>query len=270
MPENSYHKLVNKEYKEIKTHIKGRQYQYYDIGNGDQAIIFLHGLAASKEGEPQFYDRLLSKYRCIFIDLPAHNNLPCYDFDCLNDFYRYVIELISYLKLTNIAIVGFSFGGLVAISVGKKLRVPAVAWATPIRTNGKLFSEKALIAFNWAAALPKPAYTKIAAMLAKPTSLFDKLGIKLSKQDYKALLLFDNSKAKIFKNIVEKNVTPSKNTPILFIFGTNDPLVRSTTYKELQLTSKVHKKVLIKNGGHFGTNTGRIEALNEIEKFLAP
>ena len=122
---------------EIRVEIGGKLYKYYDIGNGDRVLVFLHGLAGSKENQPKFYESLSPDFRCIFLDLPAHNNLPLYGIDSLSGFVDYFISFIDCLNLKRLGLIGFSLGGLIALEISKELfirgkMVPAVIWSAPI------------------------------------------------------------------------------------------------------------------------------------------
>ncbi len=253
---------------EITTTISGKNYKYYDIGKGEQTLIFLHGLANSKEGEPHFFEELLENYRCIFLDLPAHNNLSQNNCYCLDDFSNYVCTFVKHLNLKNVALIGFSFGGLVALSAASTLSVPAILWSSPLTLNKRYVTNLALLIMQIGYFLPPYLYKYLAkcALLKKFASL---IGIRLSAEDYEALCTFDNTASGIFKKIILQEVAIPKNIPLLFIFGEKDILISSKIHSQLQLPNpKIQRKVIIENGGHFGTNKGRLEGIKAIEFFL--
>ena len=84
---------------EFKIEINGFKYQYYDNLLNKKTIIFIHGLGSNKDPMTKFFSDYLEGFRCIFLDLPAHNKLPSYDFTKLEDFSEYINQFIKYLKI---------------------------------------------------------------------------------------------------------------------------------------------------------------------------
>ena len=94
----------------------GTRLAYMDVGEGQQTILFIHGLANYGASWKKNIDALKDHYRCIAIDLPG-NGLSdnakgdysiSYFADCLIDF-------IGRLGLVNVCLAGHSMGGQIAL-----------------------------------------------------------------------------------------------------------------------------------------------------------
>jgi len=207
---------------EIETKVDGRLYKYYDIGNSDRVLVFLHGLTGSKEDQPKFYERLIPEFRCIFLDLPAHNNLPLYNINSLYGFAEYFISFINHLNLKKFGLVGFSLGGLISLKVSEEFynigkNVPAIIWSSPININGTTLSGKANLTISTIGYLSRNVYLSI-LKIDFIYNMLKKLGIVLLRHDKNALLNFNNkSMTKISKIFKEKTDT-NFGAPLLFIF----------------------------------------------------
>lgn len=259
---------MNLKQKEIV--IKEKKYQFLDTDLGNEAIIFIHGLGSNKDIMPSIFNSFLKNYRCIFIDLPAHNHIPNYNFHSLNDFATYVFDFIEGTHLKNFHLVGFSFGGLVAIQTQKllkekKINVKAVAWASPLRkdylTNRAKIFIKVVDSFN------KKIYKKL------PTNNYFKLlvallGIKVTDQELKSFKYFENDLLDKFHHIMPNQHLNTKNQEILYLFGTKDPLINNLAFKKTKIEGIYQEKYLIKKGGHYMNKEGKKEAHNLILKFL--
>jgi len=98
---------------------RGNIYQYFSVGKGKD-IVILHGMGASKEVMKELVENLPNKFRCTFLDLPGHQDLDCKKFTSLKSFENYVSIFLEYLNLETFALLGFSFGGNIALSVSNK------------------------------------------------------------------------------------------------------------------------------------------------------
>jgi len=255
---------------EKQIEIKNKKYQFLDTDLGDKAIVFIHGLGSSKDIMPKLFNSFLKDYRCIFLDLPAHNGIPDYDFDSLDDFAEYVINFIEGSHLTNYSLVGFSFGGLVAIQAQKLLRqkkcqVKAVAWASPLRkdyltTRSKIFL-KMVDSFNqkFYQKLPGNMYFRLIVAL---------LGIKVTDDELKSFKYFENNLLDKFHKLMPSKFIDTEGQQILYIFGTKDPLINERAFRKTKLMGDYQKKFLITKGGHYMKKVSKKLAHDMIKDFL--
>lgn len=89
---------------------------YVDEGQGEQTLLFIHGLATYL---PSWYNNigaLKSKYRCIAIDLPGYGQSSKGTAKVSMEGYAtMVLKFITKLQLKNVVLVGHSMGGQVAV-----------------------------------------------------------------------------------------------------------------------------------------------------------
>ena len=250
--------------------IKGKKYQYLDTETGNPAVVFIHGLGSNKDVMPKIFENFIDGYRCIFLDLPAHNKIPAYDFNDLTDFSEYIINFIHGTHLTNFSLVGFSFGGVVAIQTQKDLakegiKCKAVAWASPIRKDFLTLRSKAF--FTIVDAIKKKDYRKL------PESGWFKLvvallGIKVKNSELESFKYFENELLDKFYNLIPSRFINTENQNLIYIFGTKDPLISEQAFKKTKLQGDYQNKYLINKGGHYYTKEGRQEATKIILDFL--
>jgi len=255
---------------EYKIEVNGLKYKYYDTLIGEKTIIFIHGLASNKDPMTKFFAEYLDKYRCIFIDLPAHNSIPSYEFKKLNDFSEYILKFLEYLKIEEFALIGFSFGGLVAINTSKSLAnenkiVKTVAWASPLEKSFLTFKSKQFLKlFD---AIQNKHYRKLpkSNWFQLMTAIF---GIKVKDKELESFTNFDNSRLDIFHKMMPDKQINTSDLKILYIFGTKDPLINNKAFENTIVNNKNQKKFLVENGGHYLNQKGRKESLKLIHDFI--
>nr|AOR51279.1 alpha/beta hydrolase fold protein [uncultured bacterium pBF1] len=97
----------------------------YEILNPVQAadIVFLHGWGSSKTLMKQAFDKTLSQFRHIYIDMPGFGGSNC-DVPLTTDDYAAIIELfLNEIGAHKNIILGHSFGGKVATLLNPELLV---------------------------------------------------------------------------------------------------------------------------------------------------
>lgn len=255
---------------ERQIEINHKKYQYLDSDLGENAIIFIHGLGSSKDVMPKIFNSFLKDYRCIFLDLPAHNGIPNYEFDSLEDFADYVVNFIEGTHLVNFSLVGFSFGGLIAIQTQKHLKkrkqdVKAVAWASPLRKDFLTVRSKVFLklvdSFNqkFYKKLPGNMYFKLLVSL---------LGIKISDDELNSFKYFENNLLDKFHSLIPGKFIDTNGQKILYIFGTKDPLINDKAFRKTKLEGEYQKKFQITRGGHYMKKVSKKIAHDLIKEFL--
>lgn len=258
-------------YKEQIIKNKEKLYKYYEAGNKNgHTILLLHGLGSSKEGADKFCDLLLTNYRCIFLDLPAHAGVLLPQNPSLSYFTEYVLEFGKILNLNNYSILGFSFGGLIALDVARvSSKVKSVIlWATPVNWGKTSITKKARLSLYAMSFLNSKTYKNI---LGSNTliKIMEKMGIRLNPKDVEALRQYDNSFSLKALELFDSPSPQCINIPTLLIYSKQDVLIDYKAIKNCSVpSSKLHHLVEVPNGGHFPTNQGRIASLMKIIDFI--
>jgi len=94
---------------------------YADEGQGDQTLLFIHGLGSYLKAWQRNIDSLRSNYRCIAIDLPGYGKSSKAQYDFSMDFFAEAIAgLVHELEPQNLTLVGHSMGGQIALTYALK------------------------------------------------------------------------------------------------------------------------------------------------------
>jgi len=89
---------------------------YIDEGNGNETIIFIHGLGSYIPAWKKNISELRKSYRCIAIDLPGYGKSSKNPHSGLMSFYAKVVaEFIDNLDLGKVTLAGHSMGGQISM-----------------------------------------------------------------------------------------------------------------------------------------------------------
>jgi len=89
---------------------------YIDEGNGNETIIFIHGLGSYIPAWNKNISELSKSYRCIAIDLPGYGKSSKNPHSGLMSFYAKVVaEFIDNLDLGKVTLAGHSMGGQISM-----------------------------------------------------------------------------------------------------------------------------------------------------------
>lgn len=91
---------------------------YADEGEGDETLLFIHGLGSYLPAWKKNIDVLSGRYRCIALDLPGYgkSSRGDYAFD-MTFFATQVASFIEQLSLKNVTLIGHSMGGQIAMTL---------------------------------------------------------------------------------------------------------------------------------------------------------
>jgi pimeloyl-ACP methyl ester carboxylesterase len=236
---------------------------YNKVGVGEKTLLFLHGWRSNKEvwGKIMTSDEL-KLVSCYAIDLPGFgkSQMPKQDMT-VGDYASLVEQFISKLQLTNVIIVGHSFGGRVGIKLASQYP--------------QIISKLVLVdAAGFAMDSNKKNKMRILAKLVKPFfkpyfmhGLRVKIYKKIGSLDY---LQAGTLKETYIKTIDEDLSGDMKkiSCPTLIITGENDldtPVEFGQRMKGLITNSEFY---IIKDAGHFSFIDKPVEFIKKLSNFI--
>lgn len=94
---------------------------YRDSGGSGQPLLFLHGTGCDSSDWTRVIESLACEWRCIALDFRGHGRsaVPTKPFT-LDSLADDVLCLADHLRVENLAIVGHSLGGMVAMEVARR------------------------------------------------------------------------------------------------------------------------------------------------------
>lgn len=90
----------------------GTRIHYLDTGEG-KPLIFSHGYGSCAEDVREQYKEIFSQFRCIAFDQRGYGESPLTESASLKQSARDMHELIEYLKLDSVVVIGYSMGASV-------------------------------------------------------------------------------------------------------------------------------------------------------------
>lgn len=94
---------------------------YVDEGQGEQTLLFLHGLGSYLKGWRKNIDELRGQFRCIALDFPGYGKSSKGEHPYGMSFFAQTVrDFIAYRGLQNVILIGHSMGGQVAITVAAR------------------------------------------------------------------------------------------------------------------------------------------------------
>lgn len=227
---------------------------YEMIGEGSQAIVFLHGWGGSREDFRKVAEKLGRGYRCYLIDLYGFGSTPHPEKPLrLIDYTRGVRCIVNKEKLDKVVLVGHSFGGRIAINYC--VNFPEVEKLVLVDSAGLKPRRKL------------PYYLKkINYKLRKRLKLSTE---NCGSSDYK---LLGSNIRRTFVNVVNyhqnKEVSLiSENT--LILWGSEDTETPLYMAKALHRKIKKSQLTVIDGVGHFPFIDAFLPCVNAISEFLA-
>lgn len=222
---------------------------FLEFGEKGKPIIFLHGWQQDKRSLMTLVPFLFKNNKLYFLDLPGFgkSNLPKGILSSF-DYVREVVSWIKEQKLSNVSLVGHSFGGKIAAIITK--------------SDPELISHLVLIA---ASGIPHPKFWyKFNNFI--PKYFRDHLKTLFVSKDYReagALL-------PVFKTIIKedlRDLLSEINRPTLIIWGKDDKELPSTDGEKMMTLIK-NSSLKIIEGDHFPFISNPKEVATLIDRFV--
>ncbi len=264
---------------------------YVRRGNGNQTVIFIHGLGSNRYAWINNFIQLSEKYTCIIIDLPNYGDSVKGDYSFSMSFFKSsILNFIENQSLQNVTLVGHSMGAQIAIKLGveKPSLIKNLILLTPagIETFSD-FEKQWFKQIN----IPEMLFNTSKDQIRKNFELnfvhFGKEAQWLLDQrlqfmeDKEAYYDYCKMICKCVDGMLEDSVNDILHQliqPVLVLFGEKDKLIpnkmlhRSLTYQDLMTVAE--KKILmsdvqsVHNAGHFIQIDDYFQTNRLIEKFL--
>ena len=106
----------------MSNNFDSNQNHYIYIKKDTTPLMFIHGVGLDHQmWSPQINN--LNEFSTITYDLLGHGKTPCKkDKLNLNDFSNQITEILEYLKIDKIHLIGFSLGSLIALDFVSKMQ----------------------------------------------------------------------------------------------------------------------------------------------------
>lgn len=241
---NSYKTYEKKISKELSM-------SYIEEGEGDETLIFIHGLGSDKKAWAKNIMALKSKYRCIAVDLPGYGSSSSGDFSYdMRFFSESLSSFIRKKKIKNPILVGHSMGGQIVLYT--LINNPNIAdRAVLIAPAGiEQFSEKET---NWM----KMVYTGKVVRAATDEQIATNLKLNFNNYPADAEFMIEDRielktkpKFDAYVDMIPKCVAGMLDQPVanqldqikakvLLLFGSNDQLIPNKYLHANETTSSI-------------------------------
>ncbi|MCK9280585.1 MAG: alpha/beta hydrolase [Melioribacteraceae bacterium] len=272
---------------DIGDHIK---IAFRDEGEGENTLLFIHGLSSYIPAWNKIFPELSKKFRCVAIDLPGYGKSSQGIFSGSVNYYNNVIlRFIKKMKLENVTLVGHSMGGHLAMS--SALAFPAVIKTLILIAPAGLetFSakEKELIIensqpdFYFSAGDEQIVNAFKSNFFNMPDDVYSMIEDRIKMREYPNFhdycQIITNSLKGLLQEPVYKSLHKIKQ-PTLILFGRNDKWIPNRyLHKELTTEDIANiggnlipnsKVVMIDNCGHFIPFESPKTLITEIKYFL--
>lgn len=240
---------------------------YTQTGEGDSAVIFLHGWRSNKEVwngvVKRLQDSKIERLKIYALDLPGFGSSPAPKNSWAVGDYTEVVKvfiekLVRQPADKNIVIVGHSFGGRVGIKLAAKYP--------------SLISKLVLV--DSAGFVQKKTGMSIAAKIAKPFFL-PKFMQGLRRKIYKFIgsedYLATPELQKTFVNVVNEDLTEDMkkiSCPTLIIWGENDKDTPVEFGKKMESLIPDSKFFILPGAGHFSFLDQPEEFAKNLHEFM--
>ena len=221
---------------------KGIKQHFQVVGEG-APVLFLHGWGGCIDSFKPIFNAMSKTHQCILVDFIGFgesgiSNIPY----TLDDYVASVLEILKFLKISEVDIISHSFGGRVSLKL--------------MAENEGLVQRAILVAPAGIKPKRKPEYYikiakyKFQKLLHKMHLIKDSFLEQSGSSDYRELN--DTAKA-TFINIVNENligILPNITSEVLLIYGDGDTAVPLDMILKLK-QGIVGSEYITLKGGHF-------------------
>jgi pimeloyl-ACP methyl ester carboxylesterase len=211
--------------------------------------------------------KISSNYKVILLELPGHDSITSDTYKSLNDYAEYFHNFIKFHNFSDLAILGFSLGGILTLQLLQtfpeiELR-KAIIWASPITGLNRLLT------------FIKALYKIIIKLKIKINEdlvckFSEKFNLNVTDTSVRTLSEFPPEEMLKNLNLIDNfEFNPITQIPTLFIFGSNDPFTQKDDTEAVKKKGNINWTVKsFKNGGHLGTNNDSTKIYKIINSFL--
>lgn len=232
--------------------VNGIKINYEDKGSGE-LIVLLHGWGSNIKLFANLIDLLSRKYRVVAMDMPGfgESQEPPSAW-CVDDYADFVIDFIKDYNVSEVMLLGHSFGGRVIIKLNSRKNLPFKitkvilvdsAGIMPPKTNKK----------SWKTRKYKIGKTILSTKIAQkiaPDAL-EKLRVKYGSTDYVAA-------SPLMRQVLVKTVNedlepllPNIKCPALLVWGVNDTATPLSDGEKMEKLIPDAGLVKLENAGHY-------------------
>lgn len=264
---------------------------YWEEGEGNNTILFVHGLGSYSYAWIKTIPVLSKYFRCVSIDLPGFGKSSVIDHDATIDFYAGIIfEFLKESGISTISLCGHSMGGAVVEHFSKKhpkfvekliLIAPAgLEKFEPVEVVEILeFFKPELMLKTTPEQVRKNVTTHFLTLPPESEKMIqDRIDFRAEPCFSTHALIITKSVSGILKSQIFNEHFEVK-IPVLLIFGANDGLIPNRYYHkdlntEILANESVSKYpdaklILIDNCGHFPQIEKDLEVNNSIIEFVS-
>jgi len=227
--------------------VDGITWEYIAVGEGQEAIVFLHGMTGAYDIWWQQIEALKDQYRLIAVTYPAVQRL--------GDLEKGVLAILEEEHIQNFNVVGTSLGGYLAqfLVTRHPDRIEAAVFANTFPPNDLLAQQYRLVG----ALLPYAPEWLVMAVLRRS---FEQMIYPASGKDELTLAFLSEigygrmNKAQVvgrYRCVVEKFTVTAPSLPVMIIESDNDPLINEALREQLKMTYPEAVVHTFSGAGHF-------------------
>lgn len=208
--------------------------EYVINGQGDKAIIFLHGWGGGYESFSHTAGVLCARFICVNVSFFNElENTPLTLDDYVEFVKNIVIKLKTEQKCSYVTVVGHSFGGRVGIRLASENMIDR------------------LVLTDSAGLKPRRGFKYLYRRAKRRMVKLFKLNVQVGSPDFIAL---KGARRQTFINIVntfQDNELARISIPVLLFWGAQDKDTPLYMARKIKRKVKDSALIVVKNGGHF-------------------
>lgn len=235
-------------------------YAYYGKSDSKKTILFLYGFGGNIEMVSLIAEKYLSSgYSVLTVDYPGH----CFSSDEIKfeieDFTNILVDLLAFLKENNLYLIGYSLGGMVALSLYKsqKIKIDRLILLHSAASFSYSFFKKIFYRFlGFSLKLSFKFTVSTVAMRVLRDKYFTKELLTLAREVETHNK--PESVVEYFEDIIFKDYTDilkDIEIPVLIIASKLDPLATVRACKATQKNIKDSKIIILDDVGHLSVVT---------------